>query len=57
MPRTFLNQLTVPGTVVETVFQVPEKSLRTTRKGTLFITMKRVPFLVEFCQTPAPNTS
>ena len=40
MPRTFLNQLTVPGTVVETVFQVPEKSLRTTRKGTLFITMK-----------------
>ncbi|MFO8014124.1 MAG: OB-fold nucleic acid binding domain-containing protein [Phycisphaerae bacterium] len=37
MPRTFVNQLTVPGTSVEQVFQVAEKSLRTTRKGGLFI--------------------
>ena len=37
MPRTFINELTVPGTMVEQVFQVPEKSLRTTKKGGLFI--------------------
>jgi len=40
MPRTFVNELTVPGTVVEEVFQVPEKNLRTTRKGSHFITMR-----------------
>jgi len=37
MPRTFVNELTVPGTMVEDVFQVAEKSLRTTKKGGLFI--------------------
>ena len=40
MPRTFVKQLTVPGTVVEQVFQVPAKSLRTSRKGSLFITAR-----------------
>jgi len=40
MPRTFVNQLTVPGTSVEQVFQVAEKSLRTTRKGGYFITAR-----------------
>jgi len=40
MPRTFVKQLTVPGTVVEQVFQVPEKSLRTSKKGSLFITAR-----------------
>jgi len=40
MPRTFIKQLTVPGTTVEQVFQVAEKSLRTSRKGSLFITAR-----------------
>jgi len=40
MPRTFVKQLTVPGTSVEQVFQVAEKSLRTSRKGSLFITAR-----------------
>ena len=40
MPRMFINELTVPGTVVEQVFQVPDKNLRTTKKGSHFITMK-----------------
>jgi len=40
MPRTFVNQLTQPGTSVEQVFQVAEKSLRTTRKGGHFITAR-----------------
>jgi len=40
MPRTFVNQLTIPGTPVEGVFQIAEKSLRTTKKGTQFITAK-----------------
>jgi 3'-5' exoribonuclease len=40
MPRTFVNQLTIPGTIVEAVFHVAEKDLRTTKKGTLFISAK-----------------
>ena len=40
MPRTFVNQLTVPGAIVEEVFQVAAKDLRTTKKGGLFISAK-----------------
>ena len=40
MPRTFVNQLTLPGTIVEAVFHVAYKDLRTTKKGTLFISAK-----------------
>jgi len=40
MPRTFVNQLTIPGTIVEAVFHVAQKDLRTTKKGTLFISAK-----------------
>ncbi|KPK43876.1 MAG: hypothetical protein AMK72_12795 [Planctomycetes bacterium SM23_25] len=40
MPRTFVNQLTIPGTMVEAVFHVAQKDLRTTKKGTLFISAK-----------------
>ena len=40
MPRTFVSQLTAAGAIVEQVFQVPEKDLRTTKKGALFISAK-----------------
>ena len=40
MPRLFIDQLTSPGQIVEGVFQVPEKDLRTTKKGALFISAK-----------------
>ena len=37
MPRTFIEQLTRPGQMVEDVYQVVQKDLRTTKKGTFFI--------------------
>lgn len=40
MPRTFIERLTAPGTLVEQVFLVAEKDLRTTKKGGLFIMAK-----------------
>jgi len=40
MPRTFVNQLTIPGTIVEAVFHVAQKDLRTTKKGALFISAR-----------------
>ncbi len=38
MPRPFIKSLTTPGHLVEGVFQVAEKDLRTTKKGSYFIT-------------------
>jgi 3'-5' exoribonuclease len=40
MPRAYIEQLTTPGQIVEQVFQVAEKDLRTTKKGALFISAK-----------------
>jgi 3'-5' exoribonuclease len=40
MPRVFIEQLTTPGQIVEQVFHVAEKNLRTTKKGGLFISAK-----------------
>ena len=40
MPRMFVNRLTIPGTIVEAVFHVAQKDLRTTKKGTRFISAK-----------------
>jgi 3'-5' exoribonuclease len=40
MPRAYIEQLTTPGQIVEQVFQVAEKDLRTTKKGALFILAK-----------------
>jgi len=40
MPRMFVNRLTIPGTIVEAVFHVAQKDLRTTKKGTRFIAAK-----------------
>jgi len=36
----FVNRLTIPGTIVEAVFHVAQKDLRTTKKGTRFISAK-----------------
>ena len=40
MPRLFIEQLTAPGQMIEGVFQVAEKDLRTTKKGGFFISAK-----------------
>jgi 3'-5' exoribonuclease len=40
MPRVFIEQIGAPGQSVEGVFQVAEKDLRTTKKGTFFISAK-----------------
>jgi len=40
MPRVFIEQLAAPGTIVEQVFHVAEKDLRTTKKGSFFMTAK-----------------
>ena len=40
MPRAYIEQLTTPGQIVEQVFQVAQKDLRTTKKGALFISAK-----------------
>jgi 3'-5' exoribonuclease len=40
MPRVFIEQLGAPGQSVESVFQVAEKDLRTTKKGAFFISAK-----------------
>lgn len=40
MPRMFVNRLTIPGTIVEAVFHVAQKDLRTTKKGARFISAK-----------------
>jgi len=40
MPRLFIEQLTAPGQMIEGVFQVAEKDLRTTKKGALFISAR-----------------
>ena len=40
MPRLFIEQLTAPGQMVEGVYQVVQKDLRTTKKGTFFISAK-----------------
>jgi len=40
MPRDFVERLTTPGQMVEGVFQVAEKDLRTTKKGQFFISAK-----------------
>ena len=40
MPRAFIEQLTTPGQIVEQVFLVAVKDLRTTKKGGLFISAK-----------------
>ena len=40
MPRVFIEQLTTPGKIVEQVFLVAEKDLRTTKKGALFISAR-----------------
>ncbi len=40
MPRLFIDQLTTPGGLVESVFQVAEKDLRTTKKGKPFISAR-----------------
>jgi len=37
MPRTFVDSLKVPGAIVEQVFQLADKDLRTTRKGAFYI--------------------
>jgi len=40
MPRTFIEQFTRPGQMVEDVYQVIRKDLRTTKKGTFFISAR-----------------
>jgi 3'-5' exoribonuclease len=40
MPRVYIEKFSVPGTIVEQVFQVAEKDLRTTKKGQFFISAK-----------------
>ena len=40
MPRVFIEQLITPGQMVEGVFQVAEKDLRTTKKGQFYIAAK-----------------
>ncbi len=40
MPRTFIEGLTRPGQMVEDVYQVAQKDLRTTKKGGLFISAR-----------------
>jgi len=40
MPRTFIEGLTRPGQTVEDVYQVVQKDLRTTKKGTFFISAR-----------------
>jgi 3'-5' exoribonuclease len=37
MPRPYVNELTTPGQLVEGVFQLAEKDLRTSKKGAYFI--------------------
>jgi len=37
MPRVYIADLTTPGQMVEGVFQLAEKDLRTTKKGSFFI--------------------
>jgi len=40
MPRTYVEQFRTPGQIVEDVYQVAEKDLRTTKKGTYFISAR-----------------
>ncbi len=40
MPRVFIEELATPGQMVEGVYQVAEKDLRTTKKGGFFISAK-----------------
>ncbi|MGB2753602.1 MAG: HD domain-containing protein [Phycisphaerae bacterium] len=40
MPRTYIEQLTTPGQIVEDVYQVASKDLRTTKKGAYFISAR-----------------
>jgi 3'-5' exoribonuclease len=40
MARTYVEQLTTPGQIVEDVYQVAAKDLRTTKKGTYFISAR-----------------
>jgi 3'-5' exoribonuclease len=40
MPRAYIEQLRTPGQIVEQVFLVAEKDLRTTKKGAYFISAK-----------------
>jgi 3'-5' exoribonuclease len=40
MPRVFIEQFASPGQIVEQIFQVAEKDLRTTKKGAFFISAK-----------------
>jgi len=40
MPRVFIDKLATPGMIIEQVFHVAEKDLRTTKKGSFFITAK-----------------
>jgi 3'-5' exoribonuclease len=37
MPRLYVNQLTTPGQLVEGIYQLAEKDLRTSKKGAYFI--------------------
>ncbi len=40
MARTYIEQLRTPGQMVEDVYQMAEKDLRTTKKGTYFISAR-----------------
>jgi len=40
MPRTYIEQLTTPGQIVEDVYQVASKDFRTTKKGAYFISAR-----------------
>ena len=40
MPRTYIAQLSTPGQLVEDVYQMAEKDLRTTKKGAYFISAR-----------------
>jgi 3'-5' exoribonuclease len=40
MPRTYIEQLRAPGQIVEDVYQVASKDLRTTKKGAYFISAR-----------------
>jgi 3'-5' exoribonuclease len=40
MPRTYVEQFRTPGQIVEDVYHVAEKDLRTTKKGTYFISAR-----------------